>query len=269
MKTHRIASLVLAGVMAVSSLTGIAAKKDAFTPNAAMDRLDNEFNAVVDMVYTAFENSDMSEQDAYELLDWVYLLASVYETALTPLEDAAYADEYRNESESYSRDGSEYEFKTTASLEQFTVTEKETESDGAVWTYKVSFMRKLNRMAADYVMTIDEKDVISTALDYVVGEERIYIQLAAFDSYDKDTGDAIYDVVRVMVAEGQVCASLTVLDAKELKDNRVTSVYPNFAAFAFTDGEVFVFDGMNVTIGDVRKLDKAKTINLTASPAAA
>ena len=269
MKTHKIASLVLAGVMAVSSFAGLAAKKDAFTPDTAMQRLDTEFNAVVDMVYTALENSDMNEKDAYELIDWVYLLGSVYESALTPLEDAAYADEYRNESENYSQNGSNYEFKTTANNELFTVTEKETESDGTVWTYKVSFMRKLNRMATDYVMTYNEKDVTSAALDYVVGEERIYIQLAAFDEYDKDTGDAIYDVVRVMVADGQVCASLTQMDAKELQQKRVTSVYPNFAAFAFTDGEVFVYDGMSVTIGDVAELDKARTINLAASPSAA
>lgn len=270
MKTHRLASLALAGTMFVSGLGGLAAtssaKKNVFTPSAAIERLDAEFGAVMDHAYTALEDSDINEADAYELMDWVLLLGLVYEGTMVPLQDAAEADEERNQSEEYDLTGGKYSYKTTASPEQFTVKEVETYSDGEVWDYKVSFMRKLNRMTAEAIITEDGTAYTSTVLDYVVGEQRVYIQLGVFMDVDKDTGEGIYDVIRVMVGNEELYASLTQMDASALQQSRVISVYPDFAAFAFDDGEFFAYDGKSVATGDIREADKAKTIPLSARP---
>lgn len=269
MKTHRMASLVLAGAMFVSGFGAIAAaKKDVFTPSTAIERLDAEFGAVVEKAYAALEESDISESDAYELVDWVMLLGMVYEGTMVPLEDAASADEDRNQSEEYSFKGGKYAYKTTATLEQFTVNEVETYDDGSAWDYKVSFMRKLNRMAAEAVTTEYGKTYTSTVLDYVVGEQRVYIQLGVFMDVDKDTGEGIYDVIRVMVGNEELCASVTQMNEKMLQQSRVISVYPGFAEFAFNDGEVFVCDGKNIAIGDLKELDKAKNFPLSSAKAA-
>ena len=270
LKTHKIASLALAGMMLLSGFVALAAAKTEKTvaPSAAIERLDAEFATVMENAVAALEDSDVSEDDAYALVDWVMLLGMVYEGTMVPLEDAADADENRNQTEDYTFKGGKYAFKTTASPEQFTVSEVETYEDGSAWDYKVSYLRKLNRMAAEAVITEDGKTYTSTVLDYVVGEQRVYIQLGVFMESDKDTGEGIYDVVRVMIGNGEIYANVKQMDEKELQNSRVTSVYPGFAAFAFNEGEVFAYDGKSIAIGDVKGLDKATVYDLAPSEAA-
>lgn len=260
---------MLAGAMFVSGFGAIAAsKKDVFTPSTAIERLNAEFGSVVEKAYAALEDSDISESDAYQMIDWVLLLGMVYEGTMVPLEDAASADEERNQNEENDFKGGKYSYKTTASPEQFTVNEVETYDDGSAWDYKVSFMRKLNRMAAEAVTTEEGKTYTSTVLDYVVGEQRVYIQLGVFMDVDKDTGEGIYDVIRVMVGNEKLYASVTQMNEKVLQQSRVISVYPGFAEFAFNDGEVFAYDGKSIAIGDVKELSKAKTFALSSVKAA-
>lgn len=270
LKTHKIASLALAGAMFLSSFAAMAAAPTEKTvaPSAAIERLDAEFATVMEKAMTALEESDISEDDAYALVDWVLLLGMVYEGTMVPLEDAADADENRNQTEENEFKGGKYSYKTTASPEQFVVREVETYDDGSAWDYKVSYMRKLNRMAAEAAVTEDGKTYTSTVLDYVVGEQRVYIQLGVFMENDKDTGEGIYDVIRVMVGNGEIYANMKQMNEKELQSSRVTSVYPGFAAFAFNEGEVFAYDGKTIAIGDVKELDKATVYDLAPSKAA-
>lgn len=253
MKTHKVASLVLAGAMAATMLTSLAAKKDDFTPDTAAQRMEQEFVTAVEKTAKSLEDSDLSsfkEADLYDLMDWVETLGIVYEAAAISLEDAKTADENRNETYSEKFADGVSTVTTKATNDYLIYSEKEEYNDKTSWEYKVSFMRKLNRMSVESYGVAGEQKTLDALLDYVAGEERVYLQFGLYIDEDKDTGLGVYSVVRAMVGNGEVYASITEMDEKELLASRVVGVYPDFAAFAFKDGEHFAYNGKTVAITD-------------------
>lgn len=186
----------------------------------------------------------------YDLLSWVETLGIVYEAALVSLEDAQFADDNRNQTSSEKFADGVRTITTKAADEYLIYSEKEDYKDNTSWEYKVSFMRKLNRMGVESYKVAGERRTLDAVLDYVAGEERVYLQFGLYIDEDKDTGSGVYSVVRAMVGNGQIYASITEMDEKELLGSRVVGVYPDFAAFAFKDSERFAYDGNAIVITD-------------------
>lgn len=251
MKLRNIASVVLAGVMAVSMLASLAAKQPGeLSPEESAQRLSNVFEETIQ----SFDNPDviqnLREEQATVAAGWMAVFATVYEASYSALQDAQFAVETRNREQRLE----EYKANayTKASMDYYIYGEdNDISEEGMYYGYKTQYLRPFNRMhTTSYYSSKKTQDFDApyAKLDYVNGKHYIFMQFAIYEEKDLDTEEDIFTVTRVMAGEGKLYGSMKKMTKSELNARPLVSAYPSFAAFALDAKETFVFDGKTIAI---------------------
>lgn len=254
MKT-RSKALVAAIAFAMSLMMAFSAfaATTNYTPGKTFDafnqRYDSTFEGLVDV---AFARENINNDLLLSWLDLYDYTIGVVESSLELFEEA---ESLRDYTETDDELNMTIYTKADSEIYVFGIDAEQYNEDGSDFCVKGIYYRKYDRFQTHIGSAPDAYD--SAAIDYVNGEKISYMQLALFDRYDKDEEQNLYDVLRIMLADGKLYMSQTSMTESELRFARVTSVYQNWDTYKFKEGEEFVFDGMNITITD---LDGKETV---------
>lgn len=235
-----------------STKSSASSTKKVLSPSGVNKRIDKGFKAFFEDIdnstYTTRFEDDLNYLEAWDsIFEWAYEDTGVVLSQIQEAKDRgndSYTSKGGNQVETKKTDDAYY-FKMTGAMDFGT---KDSE-DLRLTRKEITFNRKTGNISQEmYLLNEnDKKGQNIRYMDISVNGKNTFIQILDYDPSEKESGKP-YWAIRVMVADGKLAGSVTMLSTSKAKEALFNNkTFTNFDDFAYPVGNRLIYTGSTIS----------------------